>query len=147
MRLIVGTLMLLLAACDGTPRRDQVAVEEAWVQLPVVPGRPGAAYFKLRSTGATGRLVAIRSPRVERIELHETVTTNGIARMGPLQNAAFNEDGEIEFAPGGKHAMLFGIDPEATVGSRISLTFNIEPAGEVTADVEVRAFGEGHGGD
>ena len=144
MRLIVGTFLLLLAGCNAAPGQHQVAVEEAWVQLPVVPVRPGAAYFKLRSSGGHGRLVGLPPPRVERIELHETTMESGIARMAPLRNGAFDEDGEIEFEPGGKHAMLFGIDPEATVGSRIPLTFDIEPAGEVTADVEIRAFGEGH---
>jgi copper(I)-binding protein len=61
-------------------------------------------------------------------------------RMRPLQDRSFTGK-SLEFAPGGKHAMLFGIDPRIRAGHRVPLTFSFEPAPAVTVEAEVRAFG------
>jgi len=147
MRIILGTALLLtLSACDCQPPEPQVTVEEAWVQLPAVPGRPGAAYFTLGTNNDPTKLVAVSSPRIERIELHDSVMDGGVMRMTPLEGAVFSDD-ILRFAPGGKHAMLFGIDPALKTGDRIALTFTFEPAPPVTAQADVRAFGAaGHAG-
>ena len=147
MRLIIGTAVLLAAAaCGDSPAGAPVTVEEAWVQLPAVTGRPGSAYFTLGSPYRNGRLIGLSSPAAERIELHETRTKDGISRMQPLESTAFGDIGEIEFRPGGKHAMVFGIDPALKPGDRISLTFTFDHALPVTAEAEVRAIGGGHAG-
>ncbi len=142
MRPAPGTalLLLLLAGCDAQPQSQRVSVEEAWVQLPAVGGRPGAAYFTLRTDHAPARLVGVASPLVDRIELHDSIMEGGVMRMRPLQDRSFTGK-SLEFAPGGKHAMLFGIDPGVKAGDRIPLTFSFEPAPAVTVEAEVRAFG------
>lgn len=145
MRPFLGTALLMaLAACRQASAPTAVSVEEAWVQLPPVAGRPGTAYFTLRSSGGGARLTGVSSPQVGRIELHETRTEGGIARMAPLAKAPFGKDGTLAFAPGGKHAMLFAIDPAARPGGKITLTFSVEPVGAVSAEVDVRAFGAVH---
>ncbi|HEY0446522.1 MAG TPA: copper chaperone PCu(A)C [Allosphingosinicella sp.] len=142
MRIILGTALLLaLSGCEARPTEPQVTVEQAWVQLPVLAGRPGAAYFTLVATNQPTKLVSVTSPRIERIELHESVMAGGAMRMGPLRDPGFGDGGRLEFAPGGKHAMLFGIDPALKAGDRIPLTFTFEPAPPVTTQAEVRAFG------
>ena len=147
MRFILGTaLSLALAGCGGAGSEPRVSVDEAYVQLPLVPGRPGAAYFTLQSNQDQTRLVGISSPKVERIELHDSRMDGTVMRMGPLEDRNFPSGGILKFAPGGKHAMLFGLDPTVKAGERIPLTFTFEPAPPVTVEAEVRAFGESHGG-
>ena len=147
MRFILGmALFLALSGCGGVPSEPRVVVEEAWVQLPAVPGRPGAAYFTLHSNKEPTRLVGVSSPKARRIELHDSRMEGNVMRMGPLKDRHFPRSGILEFAPGGKHAMLFGLDPTVEAGDRIPLTFTFEPAPPVTVEVEVRAFGESHGG-
>ena len=143
----LAAAMLALASCSADPPEPAVTVSDSWVQLPVVAGRPGAAYFKLSSNNDPTKLVSVTSSRIERIELHGTVEQGGIARMKPLtpEELVFPSDLEMSFAPGGRHAMLHGIDPAVRPGDRITLTFDLEPMGPVSADAEVRAFGEGHG--
>jgi periplasmic copper chaperone A len=136
---------LLLAGCDAKPPEAAAAVEQAWVQLPAVPGRPGAAYFTLRSNANSGRLISVTSPRVGRIELHGTSMEGGVARMRPLSEPSI-ENGELVFAPGGNHAMLFDIDPALKAGDRMPLTFALDPLAAVSVEADVRAFGEGHAG-
>ena len=138
--------LLLLASCDVRTTDPKVEVEKAWVQLPAVPGRPGAGYFTLMSNNDPTKLVSVTSPRAERIELHQTMLENGVARMRPAQDLVFPDALRMVFEPGGRHAMLFGVDPALKPGDKIPLTFRFEPASPVTIEAEVRAFGTDHDG-
>lgn len=129
----------LTAACQSEPR---VAVEDSRVQLPVLPDRPGAAYFTLRTNRRPMRLLGVSSPQVGRIELHDSSMNGGMMRMGPLQDRSFDSNGEKRFAPGGAHAMLFDIDSRVRAGGTIRMTFDFDNAPDVTVDVPVRAMGE-----
>jgi len=144
-QLLLATAALGVAACDSAPPEPKVEVADAAVQLPAVSGRPGAAYFTLTANNDPMNLVSIESPRIERIELHETVEENGVARMAQLESGTF-ENGQLKFEAGGKHAMLFGIDPALKAGDKVPLTLTFDPAPPVTVEAEVRAFGGGHGG-
>jgi len=139
--------MLALASCNVDRSNPTVSVSDAWVQLPVVKGRPGAAYFKLASNNDPTKLVSVTSPRIGRIELHGTVEEGGLSRMQKLrpEDLVFPSDLAMTFAPGGRHAMLFGIDPSLKPGDKVTLTFNLEPMAPVIAEAEVRAFGTSHG--
>jgi copper(I)-binding protein len=147
MRFILATAALLaLAACNqGAPPEPAVEVDGATMMLPPVPGRPGAAYFTLRTNNDPTKIVSVTSPRVERIELHQTREENGISKMAPISDLTFPPGGEMKFKPGGRHAMLFGLDPALKAGDKIPLTFTFEPAPPVTVQAEVQAPG-GHAG-
>ncbi len=146
MRFILVTCALFTAACDqGPPPGPVVEVEDAVVTLPAVPDRPGAAYFTLRTNNDPMRIVSVTSPRIQRIELHETREENGVSRMAPIIDGRFPSGGELEFKPGGRHAMLFGIDPSLKAGGKIPLIFTFDPAPAVTVEAEVNGPG-GHFG-
>ena len=140
--------MLMLVGCDRASPEPVVGVERPIVTLPVIPGRPGALYFTLRTNNDPTRLNAITSPRIKRIELHETVTANGVSRMVPLRDATFDPESPLTFEPGGRHAMLLEIDPELRAGETVPITFTFDPAAPVTIEVPVREMGvlghEGH---
>lgn len=138
-----GTDMNAAAPAENAP----VAIDNVVVTLPAVPGRPGAGYFTLRTTLPNLTLTGITSPQVERIELHETTVTDGVSRMGPLADAAITPAAPMLFEPGGKHAMLFGLDAALAVGGTLPLTFTFEGADPVTVEAELRAPGQsGHAG-
>ena len=138
---LLGTI-LMLPACSPGPETMRVTVEGAVVTLPPVAGRPGAAYFTLRTNRNPTRLVAITSPSAGRIELHETMAHGPTSRMAPLRDAAFTPDSPLEFRPGSAHAMVFDLDPRLRIGDRVRLTFRFEPAAETTAEAEVRGPGD-----
>ena len=144
--IVTACAALALLACNGTPDEPRVIVEDAVVTLPAVPGRPGAAYFELRANRTPTNLVSLTSPLIRKIELHESRTRNGKTSMAPIDNTAFPGNGVMEFKPGGKHAMLTGIDKSVKVGSKIPITFTFDPAPAVTVEAEVRGPGDGHEG-
>lgn len=148
--LAAAAAILLLSSCDEAPRTPQVSVENAWVRLPAVKGRPGAAYFTLGNKSGEDRLVAVTSAKAERVELHGSMMKDGMMAMAPLGAATIASGGTLAFEPGGRHAMLFGIAPDAEAGGTIPLTFTFETAPAVTVEAKLVAAGgeepghEGH---
>lgn len=136
--------LLLLAALPGCGReRREPAVEDAWVRLPAAKGQPGAAYFRLEGNIEGTRLTSITSPLIRRIEFHETVDRKGVSRMEKRKDVEFPSRGALVFEPGGRHAMLFGINRSVAAGGTVPLTFSFNTAPPVTVDAEVRtAAGE-----
>ena len=122
--------LLASAGCRGEPRPETVQVEMAWVRLPAAPGRPGAAYFVLRGGARPTRLVRITSPQAQRAEMHGP----GMRALGPQAVVA---ECELVFRPGGKHVMLFGLDPALQPTSQITLDFQFDSAPDVTARLPV----------
>ena len=129
--------LALLAGCGGTEvEAPRVDVAGAVVTLPAAAGRPGAAYFRLQSN-VEARLTGIESARAGRIEMHEP----GMRRVESIQLAP----GEpLVFAPGARHAMLFGLDPLLRPGDRIPLTFGFDGAPPVSVEAQVRRAGDVH---
>src|SRR5688572_19468625 len=105
---------LALAGCA-----PDVLVRDAVVTLPAVPGGAGAAYSTLRAAHDGEVLVRIAIERAERVELHETVPgPGGTSAMRPLPSPVAFERRELRFAPGGRHAMVHGLDPRLRPGDR-----------------------------
>jgi copper(I)-binding protein len=136
-------ILLGVAACGPSADSPAVEIDDAFVTLPAVPGRPGAAYFSLQANRQNVVLTGISSPQAGRIELHETINAGGVSRMTPIREIVLAD--AVRFAPGGKHAMLFDISPAVAVGGRVQLVFAFRGAPPVTIDAAVRAPGDvGH---
>jgi copper(I)-binding protein len=140
-------LCLLAGGCDRPPPHGSVRVGEATVRLPAVEGQPGSAYFALEAGSEGTRLLSVSSPLVRRIELHESKMEGSVSRMKRQKDVEFPPHGKLVFEPGGRHAMLFGINSAVKAGTKLPLTFAFNVAPPVTVDAEVRALGEeGHDG-
>jgi len=128
-----------LAGCQKGP-----SVEDAWVRLPAVPGRPAAGYATVHGDGSSDRvLVRVSSPVVERAELHESMTGHaGMMAMQPLNNVMIGRGTSISFAPGGKHIMLFGLSPDLHAGGTIPMTFGFGDGSTETVDARVVGAGD-----
>jgi len=134
---------ITLFACSPAEESGPVeAVENAWVRLPAVDGRPAAAYFTLNGGEAGDTLLAVDSERVATIELHETTMEDGAMRMRPIMSVDLPAGETVAFEPGGRHAMLFGIDSEITPGTQLSLNFRFDSGRDVSVDAETIAAGD-----
>ena len=135
--------LFLLSACGGEPAAPAVAVEKAWVRLPAVEGQPAAAYFTMEASGGDAALTGMESPAAERVELHESVTRSGVVRMVPLARVPVAAGERVAFEPGGRHGMLFGLDPDVKPGETVTLRLNFDGAPPVTTEAEVRSIAGG----
>jgi periplasmic copper chaperone A len=141
MRALVAGLVVsaLLAGCDA-PR--DAAVDNAWIRLPAVTGRPGAAYFTLRGGKADSALARVSTPAARRSELHESMAAGGMMTMRPLAAVQLPAGGTVSFAPGGNHVMLFDIDPALRPGATTPLMLELSDGKRLTATAKVVAAGD-----
>lgn len=127
--LALPILALWTSACAGPP---DLSVDDAWVRLPAVPGRPGAAYFTVHGGPRERTLIAVSADYALRAEMHESMGADhgmsGMRAIGPVPVPAGEE---VQFAPGGRHVMLFGIDARAKPGMTTLLTLTFRDGSRV----------------
>lgn len=131
-------LVAVAATLAGCQQPSRVHADHAYVRLPAVAGRPAVAYFTIHGGPADTVLLSVTSPVVIRTELHESMTGAGnMAHMAPIKSVAVPAGTSIAFAPGGRHAMLFNVNPSVLPGSNVQLllTFTDNTRLSVTAPV------------
>jgi copper(I)-binding protein len=131
----VSAALLPLAGCHRGARQTGISIEHVWVRLPAVAGGTGAGYFSATAP-ADDALLAVTAPGA-RIELHESMSRGGMTSMRPLANVALPAGDEVRFAPGGKHLMIFKLDPKLKKGGTLPLTFRFRKAPPVTAPAQL----------
>lgn len=131
--------MLALGACG---QRPELRVADGWVRLPAVAGNPGAAYFTIHGGETADRLIGVTSPVAIRTEMHQTVETGGVSTMAPLDGVDIPVKGKIDFAPGGRHVMLFNINPGIVPGKTVRMIFTFNSGERIIYDAPARAAGD-----
>jgi copper(I)-binding protein len=84
-------------------------------------------------------LVGAASPVAERVEIHETVVADGLARMELRERLDVPPGGRLVLEPGGAHLMF--IQPTAVPGDGefVPVQLLFEGGESVAAELEVRA--------
>ncbi len=112
--------------------------------LPAVKGNPGAAYFELTNGGpGETSLAALVIAGAGKAEMHETSGGS----MARLASVALQPGETVRFAPGGKHVMVFDLDPKVTAGSTAELTLTFGDGDKLSAPLKVDAAGGMSHGD
>jgi copper(I)-binding protein len=134
-------LLLVLAACHG--KGEKLRAEHGWVRLAAVPGRPAAAYLVIHGGPEPVRLLAVESEDAGSSELHQSMATQGgMMSMQRLDGIDLAAGGELKFAPGGYHVMLFGMNPAIKPGKRTRLTVRFAKGPSIDIDAKVIGAGE-----
>ena len=129
---------LLLAPAAAVAQSPAPHVQDAWVRLPAVSGRPAGGFFLIHGTAKADALVGVTSPRAERIEMHSMVNEGGIMKMRAEKSFAVPAKGALTFAPGGNHLMIFGLSPDVQPGGKLPLTFSFQSGAKITVVAEAR---------
>jgi len=116
------------AVTDATPENAPgITLTDAVVQLPAVSGRPGVAYFSVsQGNGAPRKLVAVHVDGAGSAQMHESMMADGVATMAELKEVPLTAGKALEFGPGGRHVMLFDIDPALKIGGKTELTITLD---------------------
>ncbi|WP_380931648.1 copper chaperone PCu(A)C [Sphingomonas qilianensis] len=112
--------VVLLAACSPPAKLD---ADHGYVRLAAVKGNPAAAYFTLHGGATDATLISVGSTVAIRAEMHQTMQAGSTASMKPIGQVKVPAKATVTFAPGGRHVMLFNMNPGIKRGSIVPLVF------------------------
>lgn len=124
-----------LASCE----KREVTVTDGWVRLSPNRDAPSAAYFTVKGGSDATQLSAVSSEVAIRFEMHETVRENGMMQMKPLASVEIPANSSVKFEPGGKHVMIWNINPGITPGQRMKMVFTFANGAQIEYPMTVRA--------
>jgi periplasmic copper chaperone A len=135
--------LLIIPFITACQPAKKPGVSDLVVKLPAATGRPGAAYFQITGNAQDSQLLSLSSPDVNRIELHDVVMKGSAMSMVKLEGGvAVPAGGTIKFAPGGKHAMLFDINPRVRPGSKMAISFSFADGQKIESEASVISPGD-----
>jgi copper(I)-binding protein len=102
----------------------------------------GGAYFDVVNKGPADRLLGLSSTVARSVEMHQSLMKGAVMEMRRVESVAVPAHGELRFAPGGLHVMLLGLKAPLKEGQHFTLQMKFEHAGEIQADVTVRALAD-----
>jgi copper(I)-binding protein len=120
-------LLMFLALPGCSESGPTLSISNLQVVASAPAQKPGVAYMAIHNQGHSDVvLVAVSSPQFARIEMHQTVLKDGVARMQSLASVTIEANSNVNFAPGGRHMMLFEPTQGLIPGAEISLQFEFE---------------------
>jgi periplasmic copper chaperone A len=131
-----------LSACHAAPR--ELGADQAWVRLPAVSGRPGAAYFVLHGGREGAVLNRVTAPFAARAEMHTEMRDGATSAMSmaPMRDVAVPAGGTVPFAPTGRHVMLFDVAPGLKPGGTAPLTLSFAGGRQLTVQARLVSAGD-----
>ena len=133
---------LSLTGCKDNPARPAVLqVVDGTIRPGATPDSPAAGYFTVEGGPAPVALVAVTADLAQRVEMHESRkdAATGMVTMAPLVRADIPAKGEVKFAPGGKHVMIWGINPAAIKAGRLPMVFVFTNNDRIVLDMRIVA--------
>ncbi|MAM41365.1 MAG: hypothetical protein CL949_23310 [Erythrobacter sp.] len=145
---------LVLTACESaeettsTPAEEEgriagIEITNARLVLPPVSGNPAAIYFDIANNG--DRTLAFRNAEVTgsgKAEVHDTIMEDGKMVMGEAPPILVESGSTVQFAPGGKHVMVFDLGRDVSEGSTVEVTLIAAGNKRHSFDAAVQAAGD-----
>jgi protein SCO1/2 len=106
----------------------------------LAPGGATAALYGTLSSSIADTLLGVSSTVAAHLSLHETVVEGEVARMEPAERWPLGPDAPLQLRRGGRHVMFLRLRPELRPGQRVPIVLELERAGPVRLDVELRGL-------
>lgn len=120
--LAVSTTML--AGCGGQETSGKpLNVVSGHIVMGATPDRPAVGYFRVQGGPQPVQLVAVTADLAQRVEMHENIKENNMVMMQEIASADVPAKGRLEFKRGGKHLMIWNINPSAVRAGRLPMQF------------------------
>lgn len=126
------------SAVAGPEAKPGLSASGGLLVLPVVKGRPAAAYFTLTNASEnTAELAAIHIEGAISSEMHETkggtMVKLGSLPVGPGET--------LKFAWGGKHIMVFELAEDMKPGGTAEMTLSFADGDKLSAPLAIEEMG------
>lgn len=121
---VLAAAALSLTGCEENLGKGQLLnVVSGHIVMGATPDRPAVGYFRVEGGPQPVELVAVTSSFAQRVEMHESVREDGMMTMKPVLRVPVPADGDMEFKQGGKHLMIWNINPAAVRAGKLPMQF------------------------
>lgn len=132
-----AAILVLLASLGGCGGTSAPELQNARIVMPPPGTDMAAGYFEMINPGSKPlRLRSVSSPVFASVEMHETVTEEGVSRMREIKDVEIPPAGSLSFEPGGKHLMLMGVRADSMLPNQYRLTLEVLGADGETQKIE-----------
>jgi copper(I)-binding protein len=118
---------------------DNLQITGAWIKnLPMtVPVRAGYMNISNNQTQAV-TIVSLQSNSFENIEVHQTIESEGMMSMRPVDTLLIPAGGTLQLTPGGFHLMMMMPLEELKPGQKVIVTLHYGDQKTQLIEMEVR---------
>ncbi len=146
-RFVLAALFALLAipALALDYKLGAIEINHPWTRATPPTAQAGGGFLLLTNTGTTpDRLIAVKSPAADKVEIHEMKMDGNVMRMRELDKGVELPPGAtVELKPGGFHIMFMGLKAPFAKDKKVPLTLVFEKAGSIDVELPVEAMGAG----
>ena len=141
-RRLIPVALAALWLSSGAAAADGIMITDAFARASAGAAKNAAAFMTLTNhSGRDDHLVAVRTARARKAELHTHIHDQGVMRMRPVARITVPAGAAATLKPGGEHVMLIGVTAPLKKGETLSLTLVFEHAGEIAVPVPIGAIG------
>ena len=144
-RLALAALAAILAlpAFALDYKLGAIEIGHPWSRATPPTAESGGGFLAITNTGTTpDRLIAVKSPAADKVEIHEMKMDDNIMRMREIEKGIEIPPGAtVELKPGGFHVMFMGLRAPFAKDAKVPLTLVFEKAGSIDVELMVQAMG------
>ena len=97
-----------------------------------------AAYLTLNNNSdSVVEVVTLESPLFERIEIHQTIIENDVAKMQQIDALIIEPHSMLELSPGAQHLMMISPTIRITAGTTVPVSFTLADGNRFELDIPV----------
>ncbi len=138
MRFLLALSFLLAFAAPAFAQEIPIRIADPRAR-PTAPGGAGVVYMiVINHAAADDDLTGLSSPIADKVEMHRTVTKDGVSNMESVADLPIKAGGNATFEPGGLHIMLTGLKQPLKVGDSFPLRLRFANAGTITVTIPVQ---------
>lgn len=135
-KIIILALIILLAACNPTPK-DMFSAEGAWVREAPPNATAMAGYVTItNNTDQDRTLVFAKSKQFNVVEIHRTIVEDGVAKMRRQEDLPVPAGGSLVLEPGSYHLMLMTPKSAFKANDEVTVTVCLRLDGDPNNEIE-----------
>jgi len=123
-----------LAALSGCDQPRPVYVDGAYVRLNPNQDNPSSGYFTVHGGSEDVTLRSIQTEAAVRAEMHESMMHDKMMHMQAIESVDIPAGSAVAFAPGGKHVMIWKINPQAIAAGKMTFTYIFSNGDRILVD-------------
>ena len=128
----------MAAEPPGAAMQD-VQIGDAWVRAMPPSQASTAAYMTVHNSGNSELVITgATSDAANRVEIHTSRQVDGMVRMERLEQVPLAPGQVIEFAPGGMHLMILGLEKMPAPGEQVKLCLEFMSGASSCTEAGVR---------